>query len=416
MSDTITYDIACNFDPRLVDIITQRDGHKRIVSLFGKMKEDPVGGGRPSFILPEVSIKEFAAYIDRCHRNDLRFNYLLNALCLGNREIIPETHRTILRWISELIDIGVDGFTVNSPLLAEVIKDRFPDTSITTGHHLRVATIQQIAYWESLGADGVTLHQSVSRNFPFLEKALRYTRKSGTTLRLIANNICLHDCPFQLNHATYFSHGSRQGGSPLTVDYNLLRCNNAKIANPVKLISSEWIRPEDVRHYHALCERAGNFNLRLKLVERTKTTEFLSIVIDAYLGESYDGNMIDYVNWHTQKNNRQFDVEAFRGSIARLGFSPEKMGRVREVYRTPVFHIDNKGLDGFLDKFVNGFDCRDRICDDTGWGAPGGDGCHYCRQWAEKCVRFDDTERREWLGKSDAFLRSMATSDLFGAQ
>ena len=54
MSTFMQYDLATNFDEELIDFIVKHDTHKQIKSVFGKMRNDMAGGGRASFLLPEV--------------------------------------------------------------------------------------------------------------------------------------------------------------------------------------------------------------------------------------------------------------------------------------------------------------------------------------------------------------------------
>lgn len=69
-----------------------------------------------------------------------------------------------------------------------------------------------------------------------------------------------------------------------------MKCLSTKIEDMSNLISSDWIRPEDLCYYEKLCEETDNFNLSIKLVERTKSTKFLIRVVEAYARRQYKGN------------------------------------------------------------------------------------------------------------------------------
>ena len=66
------------------------------------------------------------------------------------------------------------------------------------------------------------------------------------------------------------------------MDFNLINCTYRKVSNPKAILTSEWIRPEDIHYYEELAEETGNKNFSLKLVDRTRSTEFIGNVIKAY--------------------------------------------------------------------------------------------------------------------------------------
>lgn len=78
--------LATNFDPELIDAVNKYDSDKSITEIFGKLAKDIIGGGRHSFVLPKISWKDLANYVSLCHKNKLKFNYLMNALCTSNME------------------------------------------------------------------------------------------------------------------------------------------------------------------------------------------------------------------------------------------------------------------------------------------------------------------------------------------
>src|SRR5271157_5155261 len=80
------YSLATNFDPQLIEEIVKIDIEKSIKSVYGKQKSDAVGGGRYSMLLPDLSREALGSYIKLCHDSGLQFNYLLNPMCLANKE------------------------------------------------------------------------------------------------------------------------------------------------------------------------------------------------------------------------------------------------------------------------------------------------------------------------------------------
>jgi collagenase-like PrtC family protease len=412
------FSVATNFDPEVVKEIAKFNHDNTFLSVFGKLKKDLIGGGRSSINLPKVSMNELKRYIQLSHKHGLKFNYLLNPICLGNREFIRKEHRRILNFLGNLSEAGVDNVTINSPYLCEIIKKQFPNLKITIGHFAYISTIRQIKYWEELGADEITLQHHTNRNFNLLEGMLRYTKGSGIGLRIIANNFCLHDCPFSIYHATGLAHSSneKQKFNHLYIDYNVIRCNTAKIKDPVKLLSSNWVRPEDVRYYEELCEKTGNYNFSLKLVDRTKTSEFLKRVIKAYALHSYTGNLTDILNLGITSNIDHYDKKALVIAIITGSYNLKTMRKYADVFNLPALYIDNQKLDGFIEKFIHNYDCDLKTCNDfhvANREENSIKSCDYCSKWARAAIALDETEANRWIDKAEGFLGDLSNSKLF---
>jgi len=112
-----------------------------------------------------------------------------------------------------------------------------------------VDTPRRARFWEELGADAITLESfSINRNFRRLA-AIR--QAVHCDLQLIANHVCLMNCPLQSYHQNGFAHAS-DDSSTLFIDYCLLRCSRMRLADPSQFIKSAWIRPEDIAAYVAM--------------------------------------------------------------------------------------------------------------------------------------------------------------------
>lgn len=416
----IKYDVGTNFDPQLIDVINTYNQDKKFVSVFGKFRSDLVGGGRASMILPDPNLKELKTYIEKCKKHEIKFNYLLNPICMANKELMRSFHKKFLRFVQKLIDIGVDGITLNSPYLCELIKKRFPGLSITTGVWTDVYSVRQVKWWEDLGANNITLKREASRNFKLLEQLFLYAKKSGTGLRIFPNSICLRNCPFSINHATGSSHASVRGNDSfnLYLDYNFISCNTRRISSPTRFISSNWIRPEDIVYYEELCKKTGYNHLTMKLLDRTKTTAYLERVIKAYAQRKYNGNLLDILNYadinHNQKIHRgRMYFQAIKGR-----YNIKSLKKFISFFQLPKIYIDNNKLNGFFKKFVMKFNCDEMICDDSfsekhpEEGMNNNSLCGYCKTWAKKVVSFDRNKIDDWVKISHAVLNDFKSSKI----
>jgi collagenase-like PrtC family protease len=413
-----TFTVGTNFDPALIDVIDQHNADGSFKTIFGKLKSDFFGGGRASMGLPQVSLAELKAHVDAAHAKGLGFNYLMNPACLGNKEVVPDEHREMLRCIDEVVEMGVDGITLNSPLLCSILKRRHPHIEIVIGLYAGVYSPKHLVEWKGLGAKVFTLATFLNRDFERLERMLRVARQLELGLRLIANNLCVPDGACGFYHATELAHASqsKEKGSDYILDYSLMHCTASKIAHPEKLIASEWIRPEDVVRYEDLCRKADYRGLGIKLVDRVKSTKAIARVVKAYAERSYDGNLLDIL---TYMGEQVVDSTQEQGIAwtKKYGFNPSKMMKLGRFFSRPKVFIDNKKLDGLIDRFVKGTSCSDQVCASLGSSAaeiPGS--CGYCRHWAEKAISIDENDVQGWLANATEVIDSIRTSTVFGAR
>lgn len=421
----LTYDVGTNFDYRIFDIIKENDKQHKIKNLYGKMKNDGLPGGRNNAMIPDMSMDEFAKFIQTCKANGITFNYLINPMCLGQDELDPDQSKKIHEFIHNIYDIGVRLFTINSPSLIKYTKKEFSDVSVTLGLYAYPINIQHIEYWKNWGVDEITLDHSFNRNFELLKKVLTLYKDSDLSLRLIANNFCLKECPYRIAHGGFASHSVTDG---ISMDYFLINCAYRKISNPKAMITSEWIRPEDVHYYEELAREAGNKNFSLKLVDRTRKTEFIERVIKAYTSESYDGNLLDIINWPESKTIISAPSVGRPTGMPVGGPPPgippmrymDKMNlaflpRYGRVMNFPNIYIDNKKLDGFIEHFINNNNCANSLCSDTiaENSKNCSIACNHCGKWTEKAVTFNPIEVENWKENATFVLQTLENASMY---
>jgi len=402
----ITFDVGTNFDYEIINYIKENDTDHRIKTLYGKLKNDGLPGGRASTVVADFTHDDLEKYVAECKKAGLSFNYLMNPLCMGQRELDPKEARSLRENLHKIYDLGIREFTVNSPLMLKYLKNEFSDVSVTLGLYAYPVSLQQIQTWVNWGADEITLDHSFNRNFKLLEKTLRIYKDTNVSLRVIANNLCLKECPFRVAHGSFTSHSDMTG---FVMDYYLINCAYRKISNPNLIMTGEWIRPDDLHFYEDLCEKTGNKKFSFKLVDRTRSTDFILTVVKAYLDGRYDGNLVDILNL-PQPKNMKFINDRQNLKVKNMEYmNPAIMPLYGQVMTFPTINIDNRKLDGYFDHFVNNYNCTENFCSDSlmECSSDGATTCGYCKSWAEKAISYDEAELNEWREKAERLLNIM---------
>jgi len=275
--------VATNFD----NAFLQRIAAYPVEEIYGKLPRDFVGGGRASYSTGTADKTELESHVACAHSLGIKFSYVLNAVCLGNREWSRRGHQEIRKILDYLSEIKVDSITVSIPYLAELVKKRYPHFSVKVGIFANIDSPTRARFWEDLGANMLVLESfSINRNFPVL-KAIRDA--VSCDLQLIANFSCLPKCPLQIYHMVGISHGSNTVDREPFMDYCVFKCSSLSMKDPSLLIKSQWIRPEDLSRYEALGYS------HFKLLERNAPTEVLLNRVKAYAERISPDNLLELI-------------------------------------------------------------------------------------------------------------------------
>jgi collagenase-like PrtC family protease len=359
---------TCWDDAYLVEL-EGRGIHRKVHELYGSLASSIIGSGRASFVLPAVSMEQAKRHIEKAHRLGMKFDYLLNAACLGNREFDNEGQKRILSLLEWLSECEVDTVTVSTPYLVDVIRRYFPGLAINVSTIAHVDSVPKARFWEGMGVERITLDFMMNRDFEFL-KAVGSAVQCG--LEVIVHDLCLYGCPFRYYHYNTMAHASQEGDDAsavkhqLAASYPLLRCNLIRLTDSSEILKIRWIRPEDVGCYRDL---GVSF---FKLVERARPMSELLLYAQAYADESYSGNLLDI-----------------------MPILPAGMTEAGSSNRDMPIYVDNSKLDGFLDYFKT-HNCRTQCHE-----------CSYCRGVAEEAVTVVDQKQ---LDDHVRFLREKLNS------
>lgn len=387
--------VATNFDP---DLVEGARAHP-VVEFYGKLRTDAVGGGRAPYQLAPISRRRMQDHVAHLRRHGMGFNYLLNAACLGNRELTRRGQREIEDLLSWVCSIGASAVTVASPILLRLVKQRFPGIKVRISLFGGTDRVRKAQMWEELGADCIVLDgMLVNRELATLERI----RKAVTCdLELLVNNSCLMGCAMSPSHMNALAHTAQSwhANKGFFIDWCFLKCTQMRLQQPVEYLRSEWIRPEDLHVYEDI-----GYDL-FKLTERDIPTEIMMRRIKAYAERRYEGNLLDLVQPYgfqgVSRNDAYYRNRRGWRWILRFLLRPtlvnprrlsllkklaDLRGMTEPIEGEPPVWIDNRALDGFIERFRKR-GCRDVDCRD----------CRWCHSWAGQAVRVDAEKQAEAL-------------------
>ncbi len=383
--------LACNWDEALLAPAKEFG----VTELFGKLPQDPVGGGRATFISPSPGRRKAERFIHKTLQAGIEFNYLLNGTCLSNREMTRGGQKALNSIIDWAADQGVTWFTVSIPYLAAKIRKRLPNAHIAVSMMAGVDSVEKAVQWENAGASVVILFEN--KDFALIRSIKKQTRLK---VEVSANLSCLNRCNQSFYHGNVSSHSSN-GSGLFSLPLCEAQCGQSKVAEPRRIVAGQWMRPQDV----PLFEAEGVD--RLKILDRTSPTPQLLRNLAAYATGEYEGNLADLIPGYRQERLDGYFSPKRALKTAAAFFKPQHFDVTKALaYRKrsapPHFHIDGKALDGYLEGFLKK-DCRTTSCLRCGW----------CDAYAQKAIRFPDGERERFLKDNGQNLRDLQTGDFF---
>ena len=373
--------VAVNWDLDLVEGLSKIP---EVNSVYAKLPFDIIGGGRSGVVVPQVDWHFAETYISAVHEHNISFCYLLNAPCLGNLEHTQEGKKQILQFMGHLIDLGVDSVSIANLAVVSLVRRSFPDLPIRGSVLSWPTNLSRLKYQEALGVDPLILpYSEFSRDFKMLKK-IRMGISCG--MQLFVNVSCIYNCHYLSEHANSVGHASQvQKGVPNVnsfIDFYLWQCTRRRLLNPELFLMSRWIRPEDLQVYEAM-----GYD-EFKIIDRSRSTEWLLRATRAYADRRYDGNLLDIISLEMLGDpagfheNIEFQVQErmrhYRKEERRLML---RMLKLRRRLLDFDLSIDNNQLTGFLEGFLK-IRCAENYCDS----------CRYCHKYAEQVMSFDRVE------------------------
>jgi len=339
--------------PQLAALELKYPGNK-IREVFGNLSGSkwPSGHGFLKSQRYLDSLLELKEYINQLSVYGIDFNYTFNAACLDNGDILKVQLEEILNYVGELVAVGVTRITLASPALISAVRKRYPELKITASAITHVDSVIKSKWLQELGVQTIVLDEDITRNIKRIRSIASHT---DMDTEIIVNSKCTFNCLYRNFHYNSVCHNF-PCDSHLVFSYGG-NCAALRHNNPVEMIKALWIRPEDLAAY----EKLGVSVFKIIGRERLSDIDLLKMV-ETYFARSYDGNLIDLI----------------------FGFATT----VKHLY------IDNKCLDGFVNKFFEeDIDCLSECTLDQ---------CSHCYDYLKKSL-IDKNTFKFGEGTADGF-------------
>ena len=342
-------------------LLNEQYSDRCVYETYGQLTENNVyGSGRPVGLLPTLNTKSLEKYIYVSHEHNIKFNYIFNATCLGNREFQNETISKMESFFELIESLGVDYITVAIPAVIDFIKKRGYQFKLKASTLCGITNVNKAKKYMDFGAERFVVCEDINRDFNTLQQLCD---TFPNCVEVIVNVICLSHCMFRPFHQNQGSHNYEHGDAG--VKYYEHQCMLQRLENSANLVKMNWVRPEDLNYY---CKTGIN----LFKIQGRHLVEQGDIVrcVEAYLNESYDGDLMFLLNCFSQTS--PFNVK-----------------------------IDNKRLDGF----IKGFYERKQICQNNCAR------CSYCDSFAKNAIQVEDAKHKGDIGST--YLRKVNPYSLY---
>ncbi|MDP4092753.1 MAG: U32 family peptidase [Bacillota bacterium] len=313
----------------------------KVFETYGQLApETKFGSCRASSQLPAIDRIGLEKYIKYSLDKGIEFNYVINPTCMDNEDLTNKGYKKIRSFFEMLSDMGVNSVTIALPSLMEICKAAVPGMKIKASAVCQINSPHKAKFYEELGIDRFVMDEDIYRKFDLIKDI---TSATSMGKEVIINSFCICDCPYKMFHYNSLSH-NRKGQE--IYPYYSRRCKRSHLGAE-KYMHINWIRPEDLHYYNEL----GIEYFKIQ----GRTTVFSgnpAKAVKHYMDESYDGDLISLMELFSQ--NRSLCIADCK--------------------------IDNKKLDGFIERFVENPGFCKKLCDE----------CGHCKKYAESSINETD--------------------------
>lgn len=253
-----------NFDFKIIKKLKGK-----IYSSYGSLNDNAQESIVPGYALPIISVEKLKEYVTYSHSSGIKFSYIMN-----HPNIRLDKGRITL--LDKLNEINVDTITASNPKLITFLKKEYP-FEIYSSIACRINSIESALTYKDFGCDVLCLDYSKNYDLEFIRLVKEETK---VKIMILANNICLPDCPYKEEH---FKDSEYLEKAPI-------KCLKLKLEDTTLIKKTGFIHPNDVKKYE---EVGVDF---IKLGGRPKPTWWIINCVEAYYKNDYKGNCFELMN------------------------------------------------------------------------------------------------------------------------
>lgn len=273
-------------DERLIRcILDHRDAIGEVYFAWPGVANGRTTIGRRIDLAPWEAVNRQRAELKTLANAGLKLNLLLNANCYGAASLA----RGFYSEIGDLIDLldgemGLDSITTASPVIARFVKQNFPALEVRASVNMEIGTREGVEYLADV-MDGFYVKREMNRSIDRVRAFSEIIRSMGKKIYLLANSGCLNYCSARSFHDNLVSHESEMMRMDNAYDFHgVCRDFLANGDHRRRILQiSNWIRPQDLRHYEGLVDG-------VKLA--TRVSENPEMIVHAYATGRFTGNML----------------------------------------------------------------------------------------------------------------------------
>jgi hypothetical protein len=273
--------------------------------------------GRPHMVDIRNEEARTISDLKYCREHGMKLDLLANAACYGEKACTEEQRLQITGIIRRLDREGLypEIITTTSPYIAKLCKLQFPDIEVRASVNMRLRNTLALEYLAPL-FDSFYICRDVQRDLPTFHKMAAWCKDHGKKLCMLVNSGCVRDCPWHVFHILHHGHKYLDIFPEMRAQKLWFVCYDlyAKQKRFSEFLRGTWIRPEDVHLFEPELET-------IKLA--TRRTDYPFEILEAYLGGSFDGNLLHLTEPYQGSafrpyriDNKSFPADWATGGIA----------------------------------------------------------------------------------------------------
>jgi len=302
----VKYSIGYNHDPAMIKLIEAAKDY--LSGFYFPIAAEFMGSGRAIKQRKNYS-EEINKIIDVCNKCSVKSELLINPTCEGKKTCDKKQIDRVVDYVRKLRDKGLKAVIVTNPIYIPEIKKNVRDIEIQSSVNCYVKTVEQAMFMKDLGVDVLTIDRDINRDLKLIKEI---KEKTGLKIKMLVNEGCLRNCPFRKIHFNMISHFCD------TNEFDRRSCISMIKKYPEKLFSVPFVRPEDLKHYKGLVDY-------FKLATRTMATGKIGLILDAYVNEKFDGDLLFLLStkalfdYFTDVNNKVLSENRFFEKLSSCG-------------------------------------------------------------------------------------------------